>query len=68
MYNVSEDINNAEVEQAGSSKFLRVHITEDLSWTLHTSTTLTLLPEKTLEVWYELQHPHQLIGAPLRAC
>lgn len=33
-------INNAEVEQVSSFKFLGVHITEDLSWTLHTDTVV----------------------------
>ncbi|KAF7655017.1 hypothetical protein LDENG_00062100, partial [Lucifuga dentata] len=31
-------IGDAEVERVGSFKFLGVHITEDLSWTLHTDT------------------------------
>ncbi|KAK7916246.1 hypothetical protein WMY93_012007 [Mugilogobius chulae] len=36
----SSIIHNAEVEQVSSYKFLGVHISEDLSWTLHTDTVV----------------------------
>ncbi len=45
-------INGATVERVSSTKFLGVHITEDLSWTTHCSTsqestTASLLPPQT---------------------
>lgn len=53
-------INGDTVERVSSFKFLGTHITEDLTWTMHTQKT-PLLPQAIEEVRHEPTHPQDLL-------
>ncbi|KAI4898808.1 hypothetical protein NFI96_032714, partial [Prochilodus magdalenae] len=60
-------INGAAVERVSSFKLLGVHITEELTWTEHTTqggeegTTAPLLSQVAEEVWHGPPHPQNIL-------
>lgn len=59
-------INGSQVERVSCFRFLRVHISDDFSWSAHTDKVVkaarkVLLLEETEEVWHGVSHPHKLL-------
>ncbi len=59
-------IESSTVERVSSTKFLGVHITEDLTWTTNTM-SLSKKAQQRLHVSHHPSSPHST-GAPLRVC